>query len=148
LMRVVNVWGGGGCGQRWLLSLRSSKNMLFPFKAKWSLLAWTQASWRARICRLSCFIIGSDVPSLVERNEVARVLSWATWWVRRFMVTYLWRSVHWGHFTTNVHKPESHQNYMLDEETRMSNCFEPADTRLKAPNIEQFCMSYVRSNLN
>jgi hypothetical protein len=39
-------------------------NMLFPFKAKWSLLAWMQASWRARICRLSCcFIgIGSDAP--------------------------------------------------------------------------------------
>jgi len=35
-MRVVNVGGGGG--------LRSSKNMLFPFKAKWSLLARMHAS--------------------------------------------------------------------------------------------------------
>ena len=44
LMRVANVGRGGACGRRWLLSLRSSKNMLFPFKAKWSLLAWMQAS--------------------------------------------------------------------------------------------------------
>jgi len=43
LMRVANV-GGGAFGRRLLLSLRSSKNMLFPFKAKWSLLARKQAS--------------------------------------------------------------------------------------------------------
>jgi len=42
--------------------------MLLPFKAKWSLLAWKQAS---------CRFIGSDVPYLVERNVVARALSWA-----------------------------------------------------------------------
>ena len=44
LMRVANVGGGGACGQRCLLSLRSSKNVLFLFKAKWSLLAWLLAS--------------------------------------------------------------------------------------------------------
>jgi len=43
LMRVANV-REGACGRRLLLSLRSSKNILFPFKAKWSLLAWKQAS--------------------------------------------------------------------------------------------------------
>ena len=47
LMRVAIVWGGGG-GFRaevtFEIILRSSKNMLFPFKAKWSLLAWKQAS--------------------------------------------------------------------------------------------------------
>ena len=68
-----------------------SKHMLFPFKAKWSLLAWMQAGSHARICRLSCRLI-SDVPSLVERNVVARALSWATWWVRRCTVTDWWRS--------------------------------------------------------
>jgi hypothetical protein len=57
MMRVANA-GGGACGRRRLLSLRLSMNMLFPFKAKWSLLAWMQASWRARICRLSCHFIG------------------------------------------------------------------------------------------
>ena len=70
-----------------MMSLRSSKNVLLPFKAEWSLLVWMQASWRARIRRLSCRFFGSDVPSLVERNVVARALSWATWWVRRCMVT-------------------------------------------------------------
>jgi hypothetical protein len=34
-----------------------------------------------------CRFIGSDVPSLVERNVVARALSWVTWWVRRCIVT-------------------------------------------------------------
>ena len=72
--------------------MRSSSNMLFPFKAKWSLLAWMQADWRARICRLSCHLTGSEAPSLVERNVVARSLSWATWWVRRLVVTDRWRS--------------------------------------------------------
>jgi len=66
------------------LSLRSFKNKLFPFKAKWSLLAWMQAGSHARICRLSCRLI-SDVPSLVERNVVARALSWATWLVGQEM---------------------------------------------------------------
>jgi hypothetical protein len=56
------------------------------------MLVWMQASWRARICGLSCLLIGSEVPSLVERNVVARSLSWATWWVERLMVTDWWRS--------------------------------------------------------
>ena len=45
LMRVANVGGGGFRAEvTSSLSLRSSKNMLFPFKAKWSLLARKQAS--------------------------------------------------------------------------------------------------------
>jgi len=94
LMRVANVGGGGGLRAEVTseMSLRSSRNMLFPFKAKWRLLAWMQASWRARICWLRCLLIGGDVPSLVERNVVARSLSWATWWARRCMVTDRWRS--------------------------------------------------------
>ena len=43
-MRVANVGRGGFRAEvTSSLSLRSSKNMLFPFKSKWSLLAWTQA---------------------------------------------------------------------------------------------------------
>ena len=44
LMRVANVGGAGFQAEVTSLSLRSSKNMLFPFKANWSLLAWMQAS--------------------------------------------------------------------------------------------------------
>ena len=42
LMRVASAGGGGLSGGGDLL--RSSKNMLFPFKANWSFLAWMQAS--------------------------------------------------------------------------------------------------------
>ena len=45
LMRVANVGGGGLRAEVTSeMGLRSSINMLFPFKAKWSLLAWMQAS--------------------------------------------------------------------------------------------------------
>jgi len=45
LMRVANVGGGGLRAEVTSeMGLRSSINMLFPFKAKWSLLAWLQAS--------------------------------------------------------------------------------------------------------
>jgi len=49
------LWGGGGLRAEVTseMSLRSPRYMLFPFKAKWSLLVCMQASWHARICRLS-----------------------------------------------------------------------------------------------
>ena len=45
----------------------------------------------AYVGRVAILLI-SNVPSLVERNVVARALSWATWWVRRCTVTDWWHS--------------------------------------------------------
>ena len=44
LMRVAHVGGAGFQAEVTSLSLRSSKNMLVSFKAKWSLLVRMQAS--------------------------------------------------------------------------------------------------------
>ena len=56
--------GGGGAGG----SNLSARNTHCPFRTSCKLLAWMQASWLAHIWRLSCLLIGNDVPSLVDIN--------------------------------------------------------------------------------
>jgi len=51
LMRVIIVGGGG---LRAEITPESARNTQFPLRTRFRLLAWMQASWRARIWRLSC----------------------------------------------------------------------------------------------
>ena len=51
-------------------SLRSARDTQLPFRIRCRLLAWMQASWRARIWSLSCLLSGNGVPSLVDRIVV------------------------------------------------------------------------------